>query len=118
MKKLRLPGLIALLGLPLVLQLTPLEILKLKVFDAWTKDQEPSEYFTILNITEEDIANEGGYPLSRQTLAQIQINLLRSGAIGVGWVMAFPQPDRFGGDFDFAEALSFSPSVLAMIAGS
>ena len=117
MKKLRLPGLIALLGLPLVLQLTPLEILKLKVFDAWTKDQEPSEYFTILNITEEDIANEGGYPLSRQTLAQIQINLLRSGAIGVGWVMAFPQPDRFGGDFDFAEALSFSPSVLAMFEG-
>jgi adenylate cyclase len=117
MKKLRLPGLIALLGLPLVLQLTPLEILKLKVFDAWTKDQEPSQYFTILNITEEDIANEGGYPLSRQTLAQIQINLLRSGAIGVGWVMAFPQPDRFGGDFDFAEALSFSPSVLAMFEG-
>ena len=117
MKKLRLLGLIALLGLPLVLQLTPLEILKLKVFDAWTKDQEPSEYFTILNITEEDIANEGGYPLSRQTLAQIQINLLRSGAIGVGWVMAFPQPDRFGGDFDFAEALSFSPSVLAMFEG-
>ena len=108
---------IALLGLPLVLQLTPLEILKLKVFDAWTKDQEPSEYFTILNITEEDIANEGGYPLSRQTLAQIQINLLRSGAIGVGWVMAFPQPDRFGGDFNFAEALSLSPSVLAMFEG-
>jgi len=117
MKKLRLLGLIALLGLPLVLQLTPLEILKLKVFDAWTKDQEPSEYFTILNITEEDIANEGGYPLSRQTLAQIQINLLRSGAIGVGWVMAFPQPDRFGGDFNFAEALSLSPSVLAMFEG-
>mgnify|MGYP003113741459 CR=1 FL=1 len=117
MKKLRLPGLIALLGLPLVLQLTPLEILKLKVFDAWTKDQEPSGYFTVLNITEEDIANEGGYPLSRQTLAQIQINLLRKGATGVGWVIAFPQPDRFGGDFEFAEALSFSPSVLAMFEG-
>ena len=28
--------------------------------------------------------------------------------------MAFPQPDRFGGDFEFMEALSFSPSVLAM----
>ena len=52
--------------------------------------------------------------MSRQTLAQIQINLLRSGAIGVGWVVAFPQPDRFGGDFDFTEALGFSPSVLAM----
>ena len=114
MKKLQLLGLIALLGLPLVLQLTPLEILKLKVFDSWIKDQEPSGYFTVLNITEEDIANEGGYPLSRQTLAQIHVNLLRKGAIGVGWVLAFPQPDRFGGDFEFMEALSFSPSVLAM----
>ena len=117
MKKLQLLGLIALLGLPLVLQLTPLEILKLKVFDSWIKDQEPSNYFTVLNITEEDIANEGGYPLSRQTLAQIHVSLLRKGAIGVGWVLAFPQPDRFGGDFEFSEALSFSPSVLAMFEG-
>ena len=117
MKKLQLLGLIALLGLPLVLQLTPLEILKLKVFDSWIKDQEPSGYFTVLNITEEDIANEGGYPLSRQTLAQIHVNLLRKGAIGVGWVLAFPQPDRFGGDFECSEALSFSPSVLAMFEG-
>ena len=117
MKKLQLLGLIALLGLPLVLQLTPLEILKLKVFDSWIKDQEPSGYFTVLNITEEDIANEGGYPLSRQTLAQIHVNLLRNGAIGVCWVLAFPQPDRFGGDFEFSEALSFSPSVLALVEG-
>ena len=117
MKKLQLLGLIALLGLPLVLQLTPLEILKLKVFDSWIKDQEPSGYFTVLNITEEDIANEGGYPLSRQTLAQIHVSLLRKGAIGVGWVLAFPQPDRFGGDFEFSEALSFSPSVIAMFEG-
>ena len=43
--------------------------------------------------------------------------MLRSGAIGVGWVVAFPQPDRFGGDFDFTEALGFSPSVLAMFEG-
>ena len=77
-------------------------------------DKEPSGYFTILNIDEDAIRNEGGYPLSRQTLAQIHINLLRQGALGVGWVIAFPQPDRFGGDSDFGQALSFSPSVLAM----
>jgi CHASE2 domain-containing sensor protein len=114
MKRLILPILLFLFSLPLILQLTPLEILKLKTFDTFVSQQKSSGYFTILNITEEDIANEGGYPLSRQTLAQIQINLLRSGAIGVGWVVAFPQPDRFGGDFDFTEALGFSPSVLAM----
>jgi len=93
------------------------EILKLKTFDSFVVDKEESDNFVILNITEKDIANEGGYPLSRQTLAQIHINLLRKGAMGVGWVMAFPQPDRFGGDFDFTEALRFSPSVLAMFEG-
>jgi len=110
-------SLIFILGSILILEPNIYQTLKLKTFDALVSEQEPSEYFTILNITEEDIANEGGYPLSRQTLAQIQINLLRKGAIGVGWVIAFPQPDRFGGDFDFAEALAFSPSVLAMFEG-
>jgi adenylate cyclase len=93
------------------------EILKLKTFDSFIQEKEESGNFVVLNITEEDIANEGGYPLSRQTLSQIHINLLRQGAMGVGWVMAFPQPDRFGGDFEFTEALKFSPSVLAMFEG-
>ena len=33
--------------------------------------------------------------------------------MGVGWVIAFPQPDRFGGDLEFAESLASIPSVLA-----
>ena len=114
MKKIVFAVLFTVLLLPLAFQTTPLEVLKLKTFDTFLPEQQPSGYFSILNITEEDIANEGGYPLSRQTLAQIQINLLRQGAIGVGWVIAFPQPDRFGGDFEFTEALGFAPSVLAM----
>jgi len=114
MKKLIPIFLLVLLAIPLVYQSTPTEILKLKTFDALIEEQKPSGYFSILNITEEDITKEGGYPLSRQTLADIQIELLKKGAIGVGWVLAFPQPDRFGGDEKFAEALSYSPSVLAM----
>ena len=117
MKKLQYLFLLVIFSLPLLYQVKPIEILKLKTFDALVPEKKPSDYFTILNITENDIANEGGYPLSRQTLAQIQINLLRKGATGVGWVLAFPQPDRFGGDFEFSEALSFSPSVLAMFEG-
>ena len=117
MKKLIPLSLILILVLPFVYQTTPLEVLKLRTFDALIPEQQESGNFVILNITENDIANEGGYPLSRQTLAQIHINLLRQGAMGVGWVMAFPQPDRFGGDFEFMEALSFSPSVLAMFEG-
>ena len=118
MKKLIPLSLILILVLPFVYQTTPLEVLKLRTFDALIPKQQESGNFVILNITENDIANEGGYPLSRQTLAQIHINLLRQGAMGVGWVMAFPQPDRFGGDFEFMEALSFSPSVLAMFEGN
>jgi adenylate cyclase len=90
------------------------EIIKLKTFDAFIKQQESSGYFSVLNITEDDITKEGGYPLSRQRLAEIQIELLERGAIGVGWVVAFPQKDRFGGDKDFGQALSYAPSILAI----
>ena len=107
-------AIVLLLALPLLLEWTALEVLKLKTFDALIPEQEPSGHFAVLNITEADITKEGGYPLSRQTLARIQIDLLNKGAIGVGYVIAFPQPDRFGGDAEFAEALSYAPSVLAM----
>jgi len=90
------------------------EIIKLKTFDNFVKQQESSGYFSVLNITEDDITKEGGYPLSRQRLAEIQIELLERGAIGVGWVVAFPQKDRFGGDKYFGQALSYAPSILAM----
>ena len=91
-----------------------LEVLKLKTFDALVTKQEASGNFTILNITEKDVDKEGGYPFPRQRLAEIQIQLLEAGAIGVGWVIAFPHPDRTGGDAAFAEALSYAPSVLPL----
>ena len=106
--------LITLLSIPLVYQVTPYEVLKLKTFDALVTEQEPSGNFTILNITEEDVDKEGGYPFPRKRLAEIQIELLEAGAIGVGWVISFPHPDRMGGDAEFAEALSYAPSVLPL----
>jgi len=113
MQKLILPILIT-LALPLVFQFTPIEILKLKTFDALVKEQTPSGNFVILNITESDVTERGGYPFPRRDLAQIQVDLINEGAIGVGWSIAFSEADRFGGDEVFAEALSFAPSVLAM----
>ena len=113
MNKLLLPLLI-LLSLPLIFESTPTEILKLKVFDAFVKTPEESGNFVILNITEDDIEREGGWPLPRQRLAEIQLDLINNGAIGVGWVVSFPQADRMGGDEIFAESLKFAPSVLAM----
>jgi adenylate cyclase len=113
MNKLLLPILI-ILSLPLVFQSTPTEILKLKIFDAFVTTPEPSGNFVILNITEEDVEREGGWPLPRQRLAQIQADLINKGAVGIGWVVSFPQPDRMGGDEVFAEALGYAPSVIAM----
>ena len=98
----------------MLFQSTPTEIIKLKVYDTFIKTPEPSGNFVILNITEEDVEKEGGYPLPRQRLAEIQINLLNEGAVGVGWVISFPQADRMGGDEIFAEALQYAPSVIGM----
>jgi adenylate cyclase len=102
------------LSLPLVFQSTPTEILKLKIFDTFIETPEESGNFVILNITEEDVEREGGYPLPRQRLAEIQMQILGKGAVGVGWVISFPQPDRMGGDEDFARSLGYAPSVIAM----
>ena len=102
------------LALPLVFQSTPTEIIKLRTFDALVKEYEPSGNFVILNITEEDVENEGGYPLPRQRLAEITDDIMDKGAIGVGWVISFPQADRMGGDKIFAESLATYPSVIAM----
>jgi adenylate cyclase len=113
MKRLLLPVVI-ILSLPLLFQSTPTEILKLKVFDTFIQTPQESGNFVILNITEEDVEREGGYPLPRQRLAEIQIDLLNKGAIGVGWVISFPQADRMGGDEMFATALGYAPSVIAM----
>jgi len=71
-----------LLSLPLVFQSTPTEILKLKIFDSLVAEQEPSGYFTILNISEEDVRERGGWPFPRRDLAQLQLDILSEGAIG------------------------------------
>ena len=99
-------------------QSTPTEILKLKTFDALVKQQQESGNFVILNITEEDVNKEGGWPFPRRTLAKIQVDLINEGAVGVGWVISFPQADRMGGDEVFAQTLAYAPSVLAMFENS
>ena len=102
------------LALPLAYQSTPTEIIKLKTFDAFVPDKEPSGYFTILNITDKDL-EKYGYPLRREILAQINVALLQRGAIGLGMVMSFPIDSPFGkaDDDALAESLSFAPSVIA-----
>jgi CHASE2 domain-containing sensor protein len=100
--------------LPMYYQATPLQILKLKTFDHLIPEKEPTGYFTILNITDQDVRAEGGYPFPRKRLAEIQTQLVNKGALGVGWVIAFADKDRFGGDAIFSSSFEGVPSVLAM----
>ena len=106
--------LLTLLTLPLLFNSVPLEVLRLKTFDALVPEQNATGHFTILNITEEDLDAKGGYPLPRQDLAKIHKDIMDAGAYGVGWVMLFPHADRMGGDDAFASELSKSASVIAM----
>jgi len=106
--------LLGLLTLPLLFNIVPLEVLRLKTFDALVTVPEPTGHFTILNIDEEYLNEQGGYPLPRETLAKIHKDIMDAGALGVGWVMLFPHPDRMGGDDEFSIQLANSPSVIAM----
>ena len=106
--------LLTLLTLPLLFNSVPLEVLRLKTFDALVPEQSPTGHFTILNIDETFLDEQGGYPLPRETLAKIHNDIINKGSLGVGWVMLFPHPDRLGGDDEFSKALQSSPSVIAM----
>ena len=102
------------LSLPLIFDYQALEVLRLKTFDVLIPEQTPSGHFVILDITEEDIEREGGWPFPRHKLASIQTDLIERGALGVGWVIMFPQADRFGGDAAFAMSLQQGINVLAI----
>ena len=102
------------LSIPLVMQSTPTEVLKLRTFDALIDTPLASGNFTVLSITEDDVEREGGYPFPRKRLAEIHKSIMDKGALGVGWVISFPQRDRLGGDVDFGVELASGPSVIAM----
>ena len=106
--------LLGILTLPLLFNSEPLEVLRLKTFDALVATPNATGHFTVLNIAEQDLDNLGGYPLPRQDLARIHKDIMDAGAYGVGWVMLFPHADRMGGDDAFALELSKSASVIAM----
>ena len=110
MKKLFL--LLALLVTPLLMQVTPLEILKLKTFDYLVPTYQPSGNFVVLDITEDEVSAEGGWPFPRQRLAEIHNDILQKGALGVGWVLSFVDKDRFGGDSEYILAVSQSSSSI------
>lgn len=112
-------AILPILIIPIIFEISLIEIIKLRTFDTLVKKHNESGFFVILNIDEEDIQREGGYPLARKTLSDIHRKLIAKGALGVGWVLTFPQnsihlADINDGDKDFADALCYGGSVLAM----
>ena len=114
MKKLIIGCVALLLFTALIYPPTLIEVIKLRTFDALVETEQPTGNIVLLNLTEEDIHNEGGWPFPRERLAEIHVDLLNAGAASVAWVAVFSEPDRFGGDGIFARALSHYPSVIAM----
>jgi len=106
--------LMAALATPLIYQVSIVEIIKLRTFDAFIEPKEQTGNIVLLNITEEDLEKQGQWPWSREELGILHVELLNKGATSVSWVVSFPEKDRLGGDEVFAEALSYYPSVLAM----
>jgi len=102
------------LSIPIIMQSIPTEVLKLRTFDALVQTPASSGNFIVLNITEDDVEREGGYPFPRYRLAEIHKSIMEKGALGIGWVISFPQADRLGGDVEFARELITSSSVIAM----
>ena len=82
MKKYILPILVTLL-VPMLMQWTILDVIKLRTFDYFVDTPDPSGNFTILNITEQDVEDEGGYPFPRKRLAEIHQKIMNSGALGI-----------------------------------
>ena len=114
MKKIIIASVFALCFSLFIYQPAILEVIKLRSFDYLVEQEEPTGNIVLLNLTEEDIRKEGGWPFPRQRLAEIHVDLLNAGAVSVSWVAVFSEADRFGGDEAFAEALSYAPSVIAM----
>ena len=114
MKKLIIGSIALILLSALLYQPAIVEVVKLRTFDYFVNTEEPTGNIVLLNLTEDDIHNEGGWPFPRQRLAEIHVDLLNAGAVSASWVAVFSEPDRFGGDAAFAEALSYNPSVIAM----
>ena len=62
MEKTIIGAVVALLFSLLIYQPSLLEVIKLRTFDALVQTQEPTGNLVVLNLTEDDIHQEGGWP--------------------------------------------------------
>ena len=92
------------------------EILRLKSFDYLLANEEvvPSKDITIITIDEEAIEKYGQWPWPRDILADLIVNLRQAQTGIIVMPILFSEPDRFGHDEYFCEALGYG-TVIAQV---
>ena len=92
------------------------EILRLKSFDYFLANEEvtPSQDVTIITIDEEAIETYGQWPWPRDTLAGLIAELRQAETGIIVMPILFSEPDRFGHDETFCEALGYG-TVIAQV---
>ena len=92
------------------------EILRLKSFDYLLANEEKSQSqdITIITIDEEAIEKYGQWPWPRDTLANLIVELRQAETGVIVMPILFSEPDRFGHDETFCEALGYG-TVIAQV---
>ena len=83
------------------------ETARLKTFDYYQvqKGQTPSEQISIIEITDDDIENQGQWPWPRDKVAFVLEMIKSFKPAMIVMPIIFSEPDRFGKDIDLANAL-------------
>ena len=89
------------------------EVLRLKSFDYLLANEEvtPSKDITIITIDEEAIEKYGQWPWPRDIMADIVYKLRQEQTGIIVMPILFTEPDRFGGDMEFCNALSMGTVI-------
>jgi len=84
-----------------------IETARLKTFDYYQvqKGQTPSDQISIIEITDDDIENQGQWPWPRDKVAFVLEMIKSFKPAMIVMPIIFSEPDRFGKDIDLANAL-------------
>lgn len=83
------------------------ETARLKTFDYYqvSRERTPSEQISIIEITDDDIENQGQWPWPRDKVAMLLEMIKTMNPAMIVMPIIFSEPDRFGKDQDLANAL-------------
>ena len=89
------------------------EVLRLKSFDILlaNEDKSPSQDITIITIDEEAIEKYGQWPWPRDIIADLIVELRQAETGIIVMPILFSEPDRFGHDEYFCEALGYGTVI-------